>query len=137
MIDKTATVSLSDRAAESSAHSQTQACLCLVGGKHIVQKAMAMLLKSLGFGIGQAYAGEDAMAEAFLASSRPPADVIVLILSGVGPFGSFRRIHETLARIGRSVPLVVLSEQASRGQVYAAIRIGARAYVNQIGRAHV
>jgi len=130
MIDKTATVSLSDRAAESSAHSQTQACLCLVGGKHIVQKAMAMLLKSLGFRIGQAYAGEDAMAEAFLASSRPPADVIVLILSGVGPFGSFRRIHETLARIGRSVPLVVLSEQASRGQVYAAIRIGARAYVN-------
>lgn len=62
-------------------------------------------------------------------SQQPPWDVLVLLVSG-GPFTAFHRIGDTLAKTGEKLPLVVLSAQATRGQVYAALRIGAKAYVN-------
>lgn len=102
----------------------------MVGGKKILQKALEYLLRIAGFQVGPAYADEDALVASFSSKSESRSDVIILILSGVGPFGTFRRIHDTLDKVGHSVPLVVLSELASRGQVYAAIRIGAKAYVN-------
>ena len=46
MIDKTAVVSPSERAIETPPRSVTQASLCLVGGKRIVQKALAQFPKS-------------------------------------------------------------------------------------------
>lgn len=130
MVDKATVVSSPANFASGSSHSATEARLCLVGGKKILQKALEHLLRGMGFQIDSTYADEDTLAGELSASRGPKVDVIVLILSGVGPFGTFRRIHDTLEKIGHATPLVVLSELASRGQVYAAIRIGAKAYVN-------
>ena len=104
--------------------------VCLVGGKRILRGAIGCLLESCGLQVLRSYAEEGDLAGDLESDSAAAFDVVVLILSGSGPFGAFRRIHDTLTKTDRAVPLVVLSEQASRGQVYAALRIGAKAYVN-------
>jgi len=115
---------------QSSRPEAKHARVCLVGGKRILRSAIGCLLESCGLQVARNYAGEGDLAGDLEDESAAPFDVVVLVLSGSGPFGAFRRIHDTLAKTDRAVPLVVLSEQASRGHVYAALRIGAKAYVN-------
>ena len=104
--------------------------ICLVGGKRILRGAIAQLLQSRHLDVWRCYADELALAEGLRSEKDAPFDVLVLILAGAGPFGTFLRIHDALKGTGLQAPLVVLSEQASRGQIYAALRIGAKAYVN-------
>jgi len=104
--------------------------VCLVGGKRILRSAVALLLQGQHVDVRQCYADEVALADGLRAEAGSRFDVLVLILAGVGPFGTFRRVHDALKGTGHHAPLVVLSEQASRGQIYAALRIGAKAYVN-------
>jgi DNA-binding NarL/FixJ family response regulator len=103
--------------------------ICLLGGKRILRRALRHMIEAKGFSVACMFDGE----ESFLAASEDPGapsfDVVVLVVSG-GPFTTFHRVSEALAAGKGSVPLVVLSEQASRGQVYASLRIGAKAYVN-------
>jgi two-component system response regulator NreC len=106
------------------------ATVWLVGGARIVRKAVEELLKSEGCTVTRAFADEQVLDEALQAEPSPSCDVIVLILTGARPFSSFYRVHEVLSRTENPIPLVVLAGQASRGQVYAALRIGAKAYVN-------
>lgn len=133
MVDKVAPdvppTSPSQAAASPKAESRI-ASVCLVGGQRILRSAISRLLQSRDLRVVQSYPDETALAEALEADPEAPFNVLVLILSGSGPFGTFRRIHDTLGKTANAVPLVVLSEQASRGQIYAALRIGAKAYVN-------
>lgn len=103
--------------------------VCLVGGKHIVRHALQRFFAGCDITVTSVCAGETDLAEFLGEPDRPRCDAIVLILTGQ-PFGTFHRIGEVLAGNDGAAPLVVLSEQASRGQVYAALRIGAKAYVN-------
>jgi DNA-binding NarL/FixJ family response regulator len=100
----------------------------LIGGKRIFRRALAALLEDQGLAVSDAVQGEEDLCES-LGDHRAACDVIVLIVSG-GPFTAFHRIHETLKKAGDRCRLVVLSEHATRGQIYAALRIGAKAYVN-------
>lgn len=104
--------------------------VCLVGGRQIFRCALGDMLAGRRLRVVRTFADEKALAAEFESDADLHFDVLVLILSGVGPFGAFRRIHDALTRTENSIPLVVLSEQASRGQIYAALRIGAKAYVN-------
>ena len=104
--------------------------ICLVGGKQIVRSAIGQLLQSRDVRVHCSFASEEALADQLARDSRAPFDVVVLLLSAAGPFGTFRRIQDALAKADAPVPLVVVSEQATRGQIYAALRIGAKAYVN-------
>ena len=118
------------QAASTSARKVSRTGVCLVGGKKILRKALEQFLDSQGFRICNSYENEDALSKSLDSGPDAYGDAMVLILSGMGPFGTFHRIRETLDKTGRSIPLVVLSEEATRGQVYAALRIGAKAYVN-------
>ena len=101
----------------------------VVGGQWIVRHAIDSFLAGRGVDMGRPLGSEDDLA--LLLNNDPDAcDVVVLILSGDAPFGMFRRIHDALSQTGRVPPMVVLSEQASRGQVHTALRIGAKAFVN-------
>lgn len=108
----------------------TDVRVCIVGGARILRKAMGRLLGDHGVAVLHSYAEEDLLAKDLEARGEADFDVLVMILSGARPFGMFRRIHDVMEGIDSNVPLVVLSEQASRGQIYAALRIGAKAYVN-------
>ena len=101
----------------------------VVGGRRIIRRAIDALLAGRGVDMGSPLGSEDQLAQ-LLQNDPDSCDVIVLILSGDAPFGMFRRIHDILTQTRRIVPLVVLSEQASRGQVHTALRIGAKAFVN-------
>jgi DNA-binding NarL/FixJ family response regulator len=101
----------------------------VVGGQRIVRHAIDGFLAGRGVDVGRPLGTEEDLAQ-LLQNNPDSCDVIVLILSGAAPFGMFRRIHNTLAQTGRILPLVVLSEQANRGQVHTALRLGAKAFVN-------
>lgn len=105
-------------------------CITLVGGQRIVRDGIAKLLTSRGIKVTQSPADEEELARSFEEGGNSECRAVVLILPGVGPFRTFRRIHDALHGTGHAVPLVVLSERASRGQIYTALRIGAKAYVN-------
>jgi len=133
MVDKLPSDSPAQSPSQAPASPRTQpktVRICLVGGKRILRSAISQLLRSRDFQVVRKCPDESALAEELAADAEPAFDVLVLILSGAGPFGTFRRIHDTISGMPRALPLVVLSEQASRGQIYAALRIGAKAYVN-------
>ncbi len=103
--------------------------LCLVGGKKILRQAMQQFFRARGLDVTEVVEDDLQLGEALSDDQGISAQVLLLLVSG-GPFTTFHRIHDTLSKTGNSLPLVVLSDQASRGQVYAALRIGAKAYVN-------
>jgi len=75
-------------------------------------------------------ASEHDLAE-WLASDRAVScDVVVHVLSGTGPFAALHHVHDALGNAKRPTPLAILAERATRGQVYAALRIGAKAFVD-------
>ncbi len=102
----------------------------LVGGRRLLRDSLILLLRRDGLEVAATYDDEQALAQD-LQDSEPRAEpeVVLLVLSGVGPFGAFRRLRDTLDSLHRDMPLVVLSDRVTRGQVYAAIRIGAKGYV--------
>ncbi len=106
----------------------TDARLCLVGGHRIVRAALTSLLSSHGVSV-TCSEDESHLADMLDDADEPLFDLIVLLLTG-GAFKTFHHVQDALSATGHSLPLMVLSEQASRGQVYAALRIGAKAYVN-------
>ena len=64
----------------------------------------------------------------FLSGQGPmKCNLIVLLVTG-GTFKSYPFIREMLEKA--PLPLVVLSDQFTRGQIYAALRTGAKAMVN-------
>ncbi|MFW5841533.1 MAG: DNA-binding response regulator, partial [Planctomycetota bacterium] len=91
--------------------------------------AMQQFFRSSGFDVSQVVEDDGQLGHRLQNGLADETDVMLLIVSG-GPFTTFHRINDTLSRTNRALPLVILSEQASRGQVYAALRIGAKAYVN-------
>ena len=103
--------------------------LCLVGGKRILRSAMQQFFQAGGFDVSQVIEDDSQLGHRLQNGLADETDVMLLIVSG-GPFTTFHRINDTLSRTNRTLPMVVLSEHASRGQVYAALRIGAKAYVN-------
>lgn len=104
---------------------------CLIGGKRMVRLGVGALLHERGLAVSgeHLYECEEHFAESVEECTELPYDIIILILSG-GPFATIHRIREVLAQTGNSVPLVVLSDQSARGQVYAALRIGAKAFLD-------
>jgi two-component system secretion response regulator SsrB len=102
--------------------------LCLVGGKNILRAGVAELLKKHGLQVTQQYSSEESLGESLLETEEIPFDLVILILTG-GPFASIHRIREVLGDMGQEIPLIVLSEETGRGEVYAALRIGAKAYI--------
>ena len=103
--------------------------LCLVGGKRIFRQILEHYLRTTGVDVLHACVDEKELGDFLVSQAGAQCDAVFLVLAA-GPFGTFHRISETLDKIDRRIPLVVLSEQASRGQVYTALRIGAKAYVN-------
>ncbi len=133
MVDKAVArtpISESSQSTSSRPGSAEKVSVALVGGKRILRSAIRELLNSSNIAVSGMHDSEESLAKSLDAGAQAPCNVVLLILSGVGPFGAFRRINETLGKTRHAVPLVVLSERASRGQVYAALRIGARGYVN-------
>jgi DNA-binding NarL/FixJ family response regulator len=108
---------------------RTTKAVGLIGGSKILRSSLVHLLAHEGLEVVSTYSDETELSTALGEQESLGADVLVLLISG-GPFTTYHRIHDALNRTGHSVPLVILSEQASRGQVYAALRIGAKAYVN-------
>lgn len=101
----------------------------LVGGKRIVRRAIRQLLIDRGVGVAECVADEAALRNHLAGAEDAEHSVVVLILSS-GAFAAFHRVREAIEQAVAPTALVVLAEQASRSQMYAALRIGAKAYVD-------
>lgn len=111
----------------SSSNAHRMASVCLVGGRRIIREALAQLLSSHGYGIAEKFEQQEHLSAA-LDSGVPSWDVIVMIINE-GPFKIFYGIRDLLERCVES-SVVVVADVVSRGQVYAAMRAGIKAYVN-------
>ncbi len=106
-----------------------QGSVCLVGGTTLIREGLVSLLRGEGFEEIHSVPDADALVAHLDEVGEQNVGVLVLLLSG-GPFSTFHRIRESLQSADRELPMVVLAEQSSRGQIYTALRIGAKAYVN-------
>lgn len=102
--------------------------ICLVGGRTIIRQAIRQLLESPDISVAWAFDDEQALARAVAAGQADGLDLIVLI-PGDNGLSSFNRLGDMLASEQATPPVVVLGEQLSRGQIYGALRMGAKAYV--------
>ncbi|NBB96449.1 MAG: hypothetical protein GVY16_12025 [Planctomycetes bacterium] len=105
---------------------------CLVGGRRLMREGLTALLAVRGIQVSIAYDSEPDLEEALDALQQLeacPWGSITLILD-TKVFGTIHRIREALKELPWDVPLVVVSQHVSRGEVYAALRIGAKAYVD-------
>ncbi|MCD4825112.1 MAG: response regulator transcription factor [Phycisphaerae bacterium] len=109
--------------------------VCLIGGKRIIRQGISELLGKYDLPVATQYqTGEDFADSADSADSledvsRQPYDLIILLLEE-GSYSNIHHIREVLGSKCGSVPLVIISAQIGRGQVYAALRIGAKAYLD-------
>ncbi|MHC4564047.1 MAG: response regulator transcription factor [Planctomycetota bacterium] len=103
--------------------------ICIVGGFRIYHHACREFLKENGIIIGEDFENEQALADYLDDHHDLDCDAILLIVRN-GPFTTFHRIKNILATAGHPIPLAILSEQAGREEVYAALRSGAKAYVH-------
>ena len=103
--------------------------ICLIGGRTIVRLAIGKLLESPDISVAWAFDDEQAFARAAAAGQADGLDLIVLIPDGKG-LSNFNRLGDMLASDQIAPPVVVLGEQLSRGQIYGALRMGAKAYVS-------
>lgn len=120
---------MSSSVAEDTHAVHTKTSVCVVDGPHMFRSALCALLNERGVDVCQVMPTAQALTEALEEAKEPLCDAIVLLLSG-GPFSTFHHIREALESTEHRIPLLVLSERATRGQVYAALRIGAKAYVS-------
>ncbi|MCE5326012.1 MAG: response regulator transcription factor [Planctomycetaceae bacterium] len=100
----------------------------LAGGRRIIREAMALLLQQAGLAVSGIYHDETALA-ADMGATLAGKDVVVLLLSGSGPFQSFQCMRDLMAKIG-PLPLVVASDRIASGQVQGALRVGAKGFVS-------
>ncbi len=106
------------------------ATVLIVGGKNIFRQALQEWLVSRNIAVAWTFENERDLAEQLSTGICEGCDVVIQILAEAEPFTTFRRIHDALSNTKHPIPLVIVAEQATRGQVYAALRIGAKAYVN-------
>jgi len=104
--------------------------VCMVGGRRIMREAVECLLAAHRFLVPRHFPTEDSLADFVSDGGAFGSGVVLLVLAGNGPFKTFHFVRELLDRMEQDVPVVVLAEHANRGQVYAALRLGAKAYVN-------
>lgn len=104
--------------------------VCLIGGRLITRRGIELLLKGQGIDVTAMFGPEDKLAEVLASEETLDFDVFVLIPSGAGPFRTFHELRELLGKTEHMLPVVVLSDRASRGEIYTALRTGAKAYVN-------
>ncbi|HDZ20584.1 hypothetical protein LCGC14_0312570 [marine sediment metagenome] len=102
----------------------------LVGGWRLVREALQQLLQRDGIDVVGLFADQDELSEALASGGCSDGIVIVQLLGGAEPFATFHRIDNERKRTPQPLPLVVVAEKASRAEVYGALRIGAKAYVN-------
>ncbi len=103
--------------------------VCLVGGRTIVRLAIRKLLESPDITVDWAFDNEQTLAAARMSGQMGGFDLIVLIPDSRGLQG-FGLLRDFLESDPVRPPVLVLGEQISRGQLYGALRIGAKAYVS-------
>jgi len=101
----------------------------LIGGQSLLRVGIAEILRKHGIEVTREDASEEFLTDYLSCKDSEPVDLIILILTG-GPFAAIHRIREALGKIENLTPLVVLSEETGRGEVYAALRIGAKGYLD-------
>jgi two-component system secretion response regulator SsrB len=115
-------------APKGSKHVESKRAL-LIGGQSLLRIGIAEILRKHGIEVAREEASEEFLTEYLADKSEEPIDLILLILTG-GPFAAIHRIREALGKTENIAPLVVLSEETGRGEVYAALRIGAKGYLD-------
>jgi DNA-binding NarL/FixJ family response regulator len=101
----------------------------LIGGHTLLRIGIAEILQKHGINVVRQDATEEFLTDYLTDENEEPVDLILLILTG-GPFAAIHRIREALGKTDNTAPLVVLSEETGRGEVYAALRIGAKGYLD-------
>jgi DNA-binding NarL/FixJ family response regulator len=97
-----------------------------------MREGLCSLLSSRHIDVENIFESEPDLEKAldeFEAGKDQPWQAIVLILD-TKVFGTIHRIREVLKGLPWELPLVIISQHVSRGEVYAALRIGAKAYVD-------
>ena len=106
-----------------------EANVVLVGGYRMLRLGLKNLLGEHGVHVAGSYVDADE----FTASQNGDHsgdEVIIQLLPGDEPFATFRRMEHALGQLPSTRPLVVVAERIARGEVYSALRIGAKAYVS-------
>jgi DNA-binding NarL/FixJ family response regulator len=116
-------------ATQSKARDVDALSVCLVGGKRIVRRAVQEFLESAGISVTWTCPGESELEQRLASGEASASEVVVLIVTH-GPFTTFHQIHEVLSAGETQPSVVVVSDHVTRGQVYAALRMGAKAYVS-------
>jgi DNA-binding NarL/FixJ family response regulator len=114
------------------ASQETEIHICLVGGKRIIREALTDILnRQQRIEVTEFCSRPEKLRDLLdrAVAGEPPADVILALLTE-GNFSTIHQLHEIISEAGLDCPLVIVSEAIGRGQVYAALRIGAKGYVD-------
>ena len=102
--------------------------VCLICSHRLIAAALRDHLAHHGMKVFQSFENEPDLLPGLSGHAERSFDVVVLAL--VGPASSaLGQIRETVEQVG-GAPLVVLAEQVNRGDVFSALRAGAKALVS-------
>ena len=108
----------------------TEYTVVIVGGTRIFRLVLQQWLTGHNLAVPAAMASEHDLAEWLASDPAVSCDVVIHVLSSASPFAALGHVRDALRNAKRPIPLAILADRATRGQVYAALRIGAKAFVN-------
>ena len=106
------------------------ATVLLVGGSRMVRAGLQQWLLNQGVSVSASLATEQDLLTALKSNGSGHDGVIVQLLPSNEAFATLRRLEGALDKARSVLPLVVLAEKVTRGQVYGALRMGSKAYVS-------
>jgi len=102
----------------------------LFAAKGILRAGLKMLLADSGIPVAEDFPTKAALTEALEAEGGPRCRVVLLTLNGTGAFRLFHSVRNLLKTVRHPTEMVVISDKVSRGQVYTALRVGAKGFVS-------
>lgn len=103
--------------------------ICLIGGHRLVRLGLTKILTERGFAIAGEFASKSQLKKFRQVVPDHDLGIAILILSS-GAYSSIHQTREIIEALPAGSPLIILSENTARSEVYTAIRFGTRAYLS-------
>jgi len=102
---------------------------CVIGGPKIIRRSLSKLLEEGGVDVPRTHPLKKGLAPRLECPKGCRCAIAIVVLAGQS-LSMLHRVRKMLDDAGCGVPMLVLSERAARAEVYAALKMGAKGYLD-------
>ena len=107
----------------------TKTSVCLIGGHKLLRAGLETLLEQANFDISAEFSDQKSLLRFRQIAPDQELGIAIIILS-TSELNCIYQAREIIETLDQETPVIILSESTSKSEVYAAIRMGTKAFLN-------